>query len=588
MADGFIQDHFRVRSGDTVGLNADTGWAADENVNATIGTGVIFRIRFKVREIGSVEGATQFKLQCKFNAGSWTDVGISDDSGGVAKCVECMPSSQFSDAAVTDTMLLTSHFGQGFTWEDGEGVAAAQVTGNILTGSYTLNQEETEYEYCIRILTFFYDPQSSFDQVQAGDTIEFRMVESTGTVFPNAYTNPVITVAESAGFVGATSIEARARVAHLDSNDNLYILCEDNGRSGTAQRLVVKSTDRGAIWRVMDDANRPAEDDWESGDMQVIGTECYMSSQLNNDVYHDTFRFSDDGSNPDTWGTTDEAIRTGVTRDNQYTTMVRRSDGTMVAFWQELNTDYRMRYSIKDPTWSAPIDLDADAGKDQYQAFAVLGENDLTHIFYTNITDGYLYHKSLSSSDVLSDRELVHDDVGTGGSEEHPILSAIYYDASGTERIVVAFRDDSDSLIYTSKIDNDGSPSAPVVASDNTVKNNGIGGSCVVGQLINDGSDLYIIYGDDTNGYIWITKSVNYGSWDTDDSILTDVDADACNAFFYEPSDNSKQIGILFEDNSNAANGFLEFYEHEIQAATGGLPDGGSARGVMRGASRGT
>ncbi|KKK73488.1 hypothetical protein LCGC14_2893340, partial [marine sediment metagenome] len=46
----FSQEYFRIRSGDTVGLNTDSGWAAAENTSTTIGTGLPFRIRFKVRE----------------------------------------------------------------------------------------------------------------------------------------------------------------------------------------------------------------------------------------------------------------------------------------------------------------------------------------------------------------------------------------------------------------------------------------------------------------------------------------------------------------------------------------------------------
>jgi hypothetical protein len=586
MADGFIQEFYRIRSGDTVALDADSGWAAAENNNATIGTGGFFRVRFKVREIGSVEGATAFKLQCKHESASWADIGITDDLGAYAVCVESASSgvTGLDDADPTQTALLTTTA----SWTDGEAVTAAVDTGNILTGNYTLNADETEFEYNLRLVPFFYDPASTSDQLQAGDTVELRMVESDGTVFPNTYTNPVITVSETAGFIGATSIESRGRVMHFDGNDNLYVLCEDNGAGGQAQRMVLKSTNRGSTWREMNSASKPSQDDWEAGDMHVVGTVGYMGSQLNNDVYHDTFRFSDDGSNPDTWGTTDEAIQTGVTRDDQTAAIVRRSDGTMVAFWQEQNTDFRIRYSIKDGTWGAAADVDGTGSEAQYHVVAVLGASDKTHIFYNDNTNGLLYHKSLSSEDVLSDREAVHDDVGTGGTDEKPILGAIYYDASGTERVVVAFRDESDGLVYTSKVDDDGSPSTPVAASDNTILQSGIGDRQVAGQLVNLSSDLYIVYADVTNGEVWLTKSVNYGSWNTDDKIIANANAAAINALAYEPSDSSKQLGILWEKASGHANGFLEFYEYELAAApAGGLPDRGTGRGIMRGVARG-
>ena len=41
----FISDKWRIRAGDTVALNTDSGWAAAENVDATIGTGIVWRWR---------------------------------------------------------------------------------------------------------------------------------------------------------------------------------------------------------------------------------------------------------------------------------------------------------------------------------------------------------------------------------------------------------------------------------------------------------------------------------------------------------------------------------------------------------------
>ena len=86
MVDGYIQEYYQIRSGDTVGLNVDSGWAAAENTNVTLGNGIHFRIRFKVRRIG-VGAASSFKPQVSFNSGAWTDVDII---GGVTvPCVLC-------------------------------------------------------------------------------------------------------------------------------------------------------------------------------------------------------------------------------------------------------------------------------------------------------------------------------------------------------------------------------------------------------------------------------------------------------------------------------------------------------------------
>ena len=564
---GYYQHGFRIRSGDTVGLNVNSGWAAGEDTGATIGTGMIFRVRFALSREGTGV-ADQFKIQAKFNAGSWADVDIKDDINSLATCIICLPSSQFADAAAATQLLGT--FGK--SWTDGEGVAAVQDTGNILTASQDLDNLETEHEFCLMIKSFFYDPQLSNDQVQAEDKIELRLVESDGTIFPNAYTNPVITVSETAGFIGCTSIEGPGRILHFDGNGNIYVFAEDNGTGGSnPNRIAIKSANRGSTWREMDASNRPTQEDWESGDIHFVGDVAYIGSQLNNDAYHDTFNLSTHGSTPDTWGTIDEAVQTGITRDDQVAAIIRRSDGSLVVFFQEqVGGDFRLRYKIKNGSWGSVQELDATGGANQYHVVAVLGASDRIHIFYNDNTAGNLYHKSLSSGDSLGARDTVSTDVGTGGSDQKPILGAVYYDPPGAvaERIVVSFKDESSTLVYTSKIDDDGSPSTPIPASDNTVFQNGIGSNMVVGSLVVDRDNLYIIYADDTNQEIWIDKSEDYGAWGTDTKIIADVVADVITAIAFEPTDGSLQIGILYEDDSGGANGFGWYKEYEQRPAT--------------------
>jgi hypothetical protein len=565
MVDGYIQEYWQIRSGDTVGIDVDSGWAANENTTATIGTGVVFRIRFKVRRIG-VGVAHQFKLQVRHESGSWQDVDIKSGITTTSAAVICLPSSQYSDGATISSELLTSD--GGATWEDGDGVAAVEETGNILTVSHDLDDEETEFEYCLMINSFFYHPQNSFDQVQENDTLEFRMVQSDSTAFPNTYSYATVTVSETQGFIGGTSIERPQRIIHTNGDD-IYVLCEDNGRGGgNPDRLVVKSTDRGATWRAQDDANKPSQQDWESGDSVVSGSTIYIGSQLTNDAYHDTFEMSTDA-----WGTTDEAIRTGVTRDDQVAAIVRRSDGDLIAFWQEQNTDFRIRYAIDSGAgWGSPADVDSTASTLFAYACAVVDDADMTHIFYVDNTNGNLYHKALTSGDVLDsdgNRDLVHDDIGTTSQDEGALIGAVFYLSGATKRIVVAFRDGSDGLIYTSKIDDNGTPSTPVAATDASCFRDGIGDNAATADLAVIGTDLYIVYADNSTQDIWITHSDDYGSWDTDIEVIDDIECDVVVCHAYELADSSKQVGIFYEDGSNGTNGFARYYEHEIAAASG-------------------
>lgn len=558
----FIQEYFRIRVDDTALLNdVFPGGGPAENANATIGTGIDFRIRFKVRETAGGNDTKSFKLQCNFNSGTWVDVNILGNTSS-APAAMCRPSSQFADGDATSTERLTNTS----TYVEGEGVAAVVVTGNVLTGSYSLTNEETEFEFLLRILSFFDTP--SRDQVQANDTVEFRVVESDGTVFTGTYTNPTITVAETSGFVGSTSVETPNQIMHMDSNDNLYILVEDTKALGNPERLVLKSTDRGAIWRIMDDVNRPTEVDWESCDSQLIDGIIYMGSQLNNDVWHDQFNTSAAAANQDTWQVIDQAIQGSVVRDDQIAAFVRRSDNSMVVFFQEqVGADFRIRYKIKNGSWGSVQELDTTSGSNQQDVVAVLDtSDDRIHIFYNDFVAGNLYHKSLSSADSLGARDTVSSDVGQGADEERCILGAVYYLSGSVDRVVVAFRDDSSGEVYTSKVDDDGSPSAPVSAVDNTIAVDGIGNKRPIGRLVVYGTDLYIVYPDVTNGEIWITKSVDYGSWDTDVKIISDVVCHEINATILEPSAGNVLIGMYFDDSSFGSWGSSWYQEYEIEA----------------------
>lgn len=569
MVDGYIQEYWQIRSGDTVGIDVDSGWAASENTQATIGTGVIFRIRFKVRRIG-VGSAHQFKLQVRHQSGSWQDVDIKDDINTIAAAVICLPSSQYADGATISSELLTSD--GGAAWENGDGVAAVEDSGDILTASHDLDDEETEFEYCLMINTFFYHPQASPDQVQESDVLEFRMIQSDDTAFPNTYSYASVQVTETAGFIGSTMIERPGRIIHTNG-DNIYILCEDNGYgSANPYRMVVKSTDRGDTWRRIDQANEPTQKDWESGDSVLASNVVYMGSQLDSDAYHDTFNLSTDA-----WGTTDEAIRTGVSWDDQIAAIVRRSDGDLIAFWQEqVSGDYRIRYSIHEGvSWSAPTDVDSTVSVTFSDVRAVIDSGDMTHIFYKDQTNGDLYHKALDSSNVLDtdgNRDLVHDDVGTSASDLGKIAGAVYYDSGGTERVVVAFMDESDSKIYTSKIDDNGAPSAVVAASDFACGQDGINNNSPHAALCVIGTDLYIVYALLSDDDIYITKSDDYGSWVSDTEVIDGVECDALVCEGYTLADSSQRVGIYYEDGSNGANGFGRFYEHEVSLSISVTP----------------
>ena len=92
----FISEYFQIRLDDTEGLNdAFTGPA--ENVNASIGRGVAFRIRFKVRETAAGSDSPSFAPQVRLNAGSFVAVpNFTGDSNTPTAPAACVVSGQYS------------------------------------------------------------------------------------------------------------------------------------------------------------------------------------------------------------------------------------------------------------------------------------------------------------------------------------------------------------------------------------------------------------------------------------------------------------------------------------------------------------
>ena len=106
----------------------------------------------------------------------------------------------------------------------------------------------------------------------------------------------------------------------------------------------------------------------------------------------------------------------------------------------------------------------------------MVGEADLTHIFYQEITGGNAYHRSLSDAGSLSARESISATMGTANNKSKSILKPLYFDDRGDATIMVVYWDDADDKLHSRLVVNDGSPSSAITVSDVIVRY-GQGGS---------------------------------------------------------------------------------------------------------------
>jgi len=533
----YSQPNFRIRSDDSVGINVDSGWAAAEDTNAVIDAGTIFRIRFTINGGG---GTGIFKLQYNHESAGWND--LDYDGNNTAGPAMVKPSRQYVDGAVV-TQLLSNGAASG--WLNGEGDSAVVATsGNLATVS--IDDEYTEVEFCLMIQKFFYQAGMVVD----ADTIEFRVVESDGTTFTGAYTNPTITVNIPDYYIGGTFAESPGRVGPFsDGNNNLYLLMESDENS--AMVMMLKSTDDGVSWFEVDGAGRPSSDDMEGMDVAQVGTVLHMAHHNGSDdvVYH-TFNTSDAGADPDTWVITDEAVSGSIDVLDQFTSIAVRND-TVVIFYNDAGSNVSYNIRSSGGSWGTPADLDDTNNNSYYQPFCVKEiDTDHIHVFYKDETSTTLFHRRLQENDTLDSRESVDTDIGDSTSNRYPICEPIAWKDGSVEKVMVVYAEDTNGYLMSRSWDDNvidvGGRKA--LGTTSLVDRDGGNGRMPNATLTVDGTDIYCFW-----VYYSTREDVHYGLNENDGVWGSPIEEITDGGYFRNVrarviTHSSKVVGYLYED----------------------------------------
>jgi hypothetical protein len=188
------------------------------------------------------------------------------------------------------------------------------------------------------------------------------------------------------------------------------------------------------------------------------------------------------------------------------------------------------------------------------------------HIVYY-ADDGNVYHRSVSSSNVLSDRKSLTTDGGSRPSERVPFAPPVYWDESGEEKVMVGYRKASDGRIYTRIITNDGTPGAESAASDHAVNNDQAQSCQPTANLANDGSTVYLHYADATSEDIFRDVYTPETGWGADVKEQNGVEADLIRGlvFTHLAGDGGKKVvGYLFDNGSDGYTGTVLYKEYPI------------------------
>ncbi len=205
-----------------------------------------------------------------------------------------------------------------------------------------------------------------------------------------------------------------------------------------------------------------------------------------------------------------------VGSSNNHTSIVVRSDGSVVVFYRTVSSPFEMHYRIKNGSWGGEQTITADEGVDAIEwGSIVLGDSDRVHFFWANTTDGTIYHRALNSSDVLQTEQLVTtpstsalQNYGSGRYAKSGGVRIGYFFESSTRKWGVIHADSADAPSWT--VDTD--------LPDDQVFNHA---SHLTGLVGNDTDEEFIL------GFIQDSeRSVNYvrrpdgGSWSADKDTL--------------------------------------------------------------------
>jgi hypothetical protein len=214
-----------------------------------------------------------------------------------------------------------------------------------------------------------------------------------------------------------------------------------------------KSSDGGITWAEVDAAGSDARNTQDLEGVWVMkdGTSFIMLTTRDDTVTLDEFRMSDHPTNPDTWGL-EETVDTGLSTSGviQATSIVKLSNGNYQCFYSDLLNGTANQIAFKrrtgTNTYTAKTTFN-DGAVNVTAPKAVVGENDVTYVFYKDNTADALVYRTVSSTGTVSARTVVAS--GTAiASDTIPHTNPIYYDDGGVEVIGIAYINDSDILKY--------------------------------------------------------------------------------------------------------------------------------------------
>lgn len=255
---------------------------------------------------------------------------------------------------------------------------------------------------------------------------------------------------------------------YISAGGNVYMVLIDSV-SGT-DIDVLKATDPTSSFSVVASTTLTTGNPDGVGTVQDGDTIHIVTTDSANDVLYHLFDMSDD-----TWTTQNED--TTGTSDNDSTpgrgcSIAVETDGSIIIMYQGVEENVgglRNRVSIGHKpvsgSWTPDLALDAGGAVSYAVGGVVRGEANKFHLIFVSSTDANILHRSVQDVDGTVGVVETVNDTGISTDIGYSSLVPVYYDDGGIERVTVGWFQESSGKVFTSEIDDDGTPGAEEVVN---------------------------------------------------------------------------------------------------------------------------
>ena len=261
-------------------------------------------------------------------------------------------------------------------------------------------------------------------------------------------------------------------------------------------------------------------------------------------------RASDHPTSPDTWEVTDEK---GAAADSvaQGTSLVVRSDGSMVAFY----VGQTIHYSVRSASgiWGRETIIDDGVDPKLAGPQAVLGADDVVHLAYYAM-DGSLWYRRLSPDGTLTAKEPLASGLGATRAEFGSVLPLVFIPGKNTA--VIVYRG-SDGKLWERRIVNNGAPTPAVKVSDREVVLQAVDSQQPGADVVLDGETVHVLFIEASSRSIFSTH--DRGGWQPSIQRVDGIRGSWIRGNIYNGRDGKKVYGFIYDAGSEGGAGMNRF-----------------------------